>query len=213
MNTNVPILKFKWLEIYFGIFGPALTYHTNGYEDDNARLVISLIFIKLYITLPWKGFKDHTFEMYKEYGFYFTNEPVHQLVWRWGSTYKTICMPWAMVTHKITLLDKNSQPGVVYLYADKYFDMRDAAMSDPDKYHRVYNDQFKYFVEEITLVPLVFRWLKLEWFKKIKYSVNVTKDTYIFMGFTTDNNICLPEQINLQFEIHNMEANNKRSEF
>ena len=70
MNKDLPLFRCSWLEVYFGLFGPCLTYHTSGYDADNARLVISLIFCQLYIALPWKHTTKHDYDMYATYGFY-----------------------------------------------------------------------------------------------------------------------------------------------
>lgn len=200
MSKDIPVLNTKWLEIYFGLFGPAITYHTTGYDDDNARLVISLIIFKLYITLPWKGKQADPFEMYAEYGFYCTNEPVHQFVWRWGTYYKTIPMPWAMVTKSISLLDNTPEYNVIktYSYKDSLGDLHSNVAANLDKCLCTYDNHFNYYVERIVLVPLICKWLNVEWFKKIRYSVTLMKGSFCYMSFTTDIGICFPEQIDVQ---------------
>ena len=41
MNKDLPLFRCSWLEVYFGLFGPCLTYHTSGYDADMMREVVN----------------------------------------------------------------------------------------------------------------------------------------------------------------------------
>lgn len=79
--------------IEFGLFGPQITYYKNGYFRPKAQVVISLIILKLYITLRWKHAEVGN---EKVYGFYFTNDPA-RLMLIWGNYHKNLVMPWERV--------------------------------------------------------------------------------------------------------------------
>lgn len=92
----------KWIE--FGLFGPQITYYKNGYFRPKAQVVISLIILKLYITLRWKHVEVGN---EKVYGFYFTNDPA-RLMLIWGNYHKNLVMPWSrVVTHREFIAEIN----------------------------------------------------------------------------------------------------------
>lgn len=102
---DLTVVNSKWIEMYFGLFGPCLTYHTSRYKDDTARLVLSLILIKMYFTLPWSHRTD-TYEKYGVYGFYTDGYPA-RIVFQWGNFCNVYIMPWEWVCVSSILLDKN----------------------------------------------------------------------------------------------------------
>lgn len=204
MNTDLPILKSKWFELYFGLFGPQLTYHTNGYNDDNARIVISFIILKLYITCPWHDNRSTMYDLYGEYGFYFTNEPIPACVWRWGSTYKVFYMPWVRVTKELSLYNTNLEVDIVEDFKNiKFRDFHSTVIANPDKYLFKYqrHGEKYYYIEGNTSVPLWCNWINKLWFKKKVYFVTVftNESRTEYFRFKTDTLICLPEQIDVQF--------------
>lgn len=202
---DIPTIKNKWIEVYFGLFGPCLTYHTNRYDDDNAHMVISLIFCQIYLTLPWKhnikSNADIGFNL--TYGFYSSSEP-DLMIFVWGMRSKVWFMPWSKVIIKRELLNVHGEP-VVCTPDDAvtYESMLKEVMALPSNYfHEAhgYGMDFRYFVARIETCPRLFRRLKL--FSKTSYEIYVyfEKDFngYTNMLFNTETNIALPEQIELQ---------------
>lgn len=199
-NKDTPLIKCKWLEIYFGLFGPCLTYHTSGYDDDNARLVISLIFCQLYIVLPWKHATKHDYDLYATYGFYSACEP-DRLIFQWGNIYKMMVMPWVRVIVKRNLLDMHND--IVELQDYSYEAIMNELNEVRCNYVRSttgYGYECEYFVVRQITRPKLFQ--KVAWFDKISYEVNTTFNKAFYgsngLSFTTNTNIAIPEQIELQ---------------
>jgi hypothetical protein len=193
MERDLPIVRSKWVDIYVGLFGPTLTYHTSGYDDDKARLVISLFLLKLYITLPWKHRTKSTYEFYATYGFYTSTEP-DRFIFQWGDYYKTIYMPWNMICVKMRPVD---------IYGD-VIDYPDTLKLNecPDIYLKhgcLCGYEFDYWVEKKILRPNIFK--KLKCFDKEMYEVHVTfkgdLNGYKELKFTIPQNICVLEHINV----------------
>lgn len=193
MERDLPIVRSKWVDIYVGLFGPTLTYHTSGYDDDNARLVLSLILFKFYFTLPWYHKTKSNHDFYSEYGFYTATEP-DRIIFRWGDFYKVLYMPWNMVCVKMRPVD---------IYGD-VIDYPDTLNINecPDMYLRhdcLHGYEFDYWVGKKTLRPNGFK--KLKWFEKDVYEVHVKfkgdLNGYKELRFTIPQNICVLEHISV----------------
>ena len=198
IQRDLPIIRSKWVDVYFGLFGPCLTYHTSGYDDDNARLVLSLILFKLYFTLPWTHKTKSTYEFYATYGFYTANEP-DRFIWQWGNTYKRWIMPWTMVCVKMRPVD---------IYGD-VIDYPDTLNINecPDMYLRhdcLHGYEFDYWVGQQTLRPKLFK--KLKWFDKTVYEVHVEFKNNVnghkTLRFTIPENICVLGHIEVHLLAH-----------
>lgn len=182
MERDVPILRNKWIELYFGLFGPCLTYHTNGCNDDNARLVISLIFMEIYITLPWKIRSKKRYDFYGVYGFYTASEP-DRIIFCWDEKVRYFCMPWVVRIKDSWYIDKNetttSPKPIMYTYSDKW------------------HGEFNYWIEHVTYRRVI--WGNISLFDKYEY--RVTTDYKLnsgeYLNFYTNNRICIPEHIEL----------------
>lgn len=205
---DTPTIKNKWIELYFGLFGPCLTYHTSGYDDDNARLVISLIFCQIYFTLPWKHHSRHEsiHDLYATYGFYSASEPA-RMIFIWGAKHKMMLMPWSKVIVERELLNIHGNPVVCTLDDVATYDvMLEEVMALPSNYfHEAegYGKNFKYFLARIKTCPRIFRKFKL--FGKVSYETYVDLENdfngYTKFMFNTNNNICVDKQIELQLMI------------
>lgn len=183
MEKDVPILKNKWIEVYFGLFGPYLTYHTNGYDDDNARFVISLFLLKLYITLPWKTRNKKKYDFYGVYGFYTASEP-DRIIFCWDEKVRYFCMPWVFKVKESKYLGEESR------LVDQPF-----AREHEHKFHGT----ITYWIERNTVRRAI--WGKINWFDKYEFIVYTNlhqKHTNEMFHFKTKSNICIPEQIDLQ---------------
>jgi len=200
MNKDLPLFRCSWLEVYFGLFGPCLTYHTSGYDADNARLVISLIFCQLYIALPWKHNTKHNYDMYATYGFYSAAEP-DRMIFQWGNTYKMLIMPWVRTVVRRNLLDINGD--IVVLDDDSYDSISKEIDELPSNYiksrHCYGHDCQYYIVRRITRAKI---FKNLNWFDKIEYEFNVTFDKPFYgstmLIFSSSTNLAEAEQIELQ---------------
>ena len=87
------LFRNKSIEVHFGLFGPALSYHTNNYGS--AKFIISLILFKLYIDLPWSH-KTKISGGYASYGFCSCDDP-DRIIFQWGNYYKVWRMPWIKI--------------------------------------------------------------------------------------------------------------------
>lgn len=200
MERDLPIVRSKWVDIYVGLFGPTLTYHTSGYDDDNARLVLSLILFKFYFTLPWCHKTKARHDFYSEYGFYTATEP-DRIVFRWGDFYKTLYMPWTMVCVKM-------RP-VWYDVYGNVIDYPDTLNINENKELYLRHDclhgyEFDYWVGQQTLRPKLFK--KLKWFDKTVYEVHVefknTVNGHKSLRFTIPKNICVLNHIEVHLLAH-----------
>ena len=201
---DTPTIKNKWIEVYFGLFGPCLTYHTSGYNDDNARLVISLLICQIYFTLPWKHHTKKTNEYCNTYGFYAASEPARML-FIWGDCYKAVFMPWSKVIIERELLDVHNEPVFCGVFDEvvTYEDMMNEIKEIPSNYLNEahgYGKDFRYFVAKIKTCPRIFR--KRKWFSRTSYEcyVDFEKDFngYTNLVFNMTNNVCVDKQIELQ---------------
>ena len=166
---DLPIIRSKCVEIYVGLFGPALTYHTSGYDGGNARLVVSLILLEFYFTLPWCHKTNPRHEFYSEYGFYTATEP-DRIVFRWGDFYKVLYMPWNRVCIRMRPVDMD---GVVIggdLLNDSDF-VNDCCV----RKDCLHGYGFSYWVSKKTLRPNGLK--RLGWFDKDIYGVFVEFDS------------------------------------
>ena len=98
--TDKIIFKSNFLEVYFGLFAPCLLYYDNGYVHNN-RIVISLIFFKLYFNIGGSTKQDSEADIY---GFYFKSDP-DAFIFCWNNYYKSILMPWTQVVVKKQLIE------------------------------------------------------------------------------------------------------------
>lgn len=180
MKRDLPIFKNNWIELYFGLFGPCLTYHTNGYNDDNPRLVVSLIFMEIYITLPWKTKSKKRYDFYGVYGFYTASEP-DRIIFCWDEKVKYFCMPWVV---KI----KNS-----------WYVNEDNTMISPKPIEHVYSDKWhgviNYHIEYLTYRRVL--WGNISRFDRHEY--RVTTDFKLkngeYLTFNTNNFVGIPGYI------------------
>ena len=199
---DTPTLKNKWIEVYFGLFGPCLTYHSSGYDDDNTRLVVSLIFCQIYLTLPWKHHSIHEniHDLYATYGFYSASEP-DRMIFIWGSKYKMLLMPWAKVIVERSLLDREGGP--VWLGDDvDTFDNIQAEVDEvPSHYiHECTNRDITYFIVKQVTRPRIFK--NLNMFNKTSYEVHThfakAFNGYNSMVFNISQLMAVETQIELQ---------------
>lgn len=200
---DTPTVKNKWIEVYFGLFGPCLTYHTSGYDDDNARLVISLIFCQIYLSLPWKHHVRHEniHDLYATYGFYSASEP-DRLLFVWGLKYKMLLMPWSKVVVERSLLDREGRP--VWLGDDvDTFDNIEAEVEElPSHYLHEFSCRFDitYFIVKQVTRPKLFRNTNL--FSKTSYEIHTHFDKpfngYSTMSFNTTQLSAIESQIELE---------------
>ena len=197
---DTPTVKNKWVELYFGLFGPCFTYHTSGYNDDNARLVISLIFCEIYLTLPWKHITSKEYDMYPMYGFYYASEPA-RMIFIWGSKYKMLLMPWAKVIVERHLLDRE---GCLVWLGDSVdtFDNIQAEVDElPSHYiHECTNRDITYFIVKQVTRPRIFK--NLNMFNRTSYEVHThfakAFNGYNSMVFNTSQLVAIESQIELQ---------------
>ena len=98
-------------EAYFGLFAPCIVYYRNGYVNNN-RLVISLIFLKLYFNIGKSNSNNSDAKMY---GFYFDSDPDSFIV-AWNTYYKSWLMPWTKILVNRQLLTSND---IILLKDDK----------------------------------------------------------------------------------------------
>ena len=199
------LIRTKKFEMDLGLFGPELTYHTNDYPGDNARLVISLILFKLYITLPWNS-KAKSFTPYTSYGVYSESDP-DRLVFIWGNKVKALYMPWVRVLVSRTLLDVDNNPvsiekyGQIPTYNELTVEIKfDSKNLNTIRSTKGYGYECEYYVTDEETRPLLFKWCKL--FSKHSYSVvvwfNPEYNKCTGFTFNTEKNIALDSQINLQ---------------
>jgi hypothetical protein len=193
-------------ELHFGLFGPELSYHASRYKEDNARLVISLILFKLYFTLPWNSNKLFTFEPYATYGFYSDGDP-DRIVFIWGHKYKVWLMPWAKVLVGRSMCRANGD--VEYnVGIATVEECKAAAEHNPElylstaKYTSDPSNEFTYYTTLIKLRPVIFKYLNWNWLTSEKYevytSLKKSVSGYNKFMFSTDSDICLEHQIDLQ---------------
>ena len=172
----------KWVDIEFGLFGPALSYHTSGLKEDNARFVLSLLLFTLYFTLPFRH-KTESTNKYSIYGVYSDTEP-DRLVFQWGKRAWKWIMPWAWVRTGRVLLDNNDQPMTEPLF-------------DFIRQDCLYGHEFMYHVTKFTYKPYGLKFTN--WFSKEMYEVNVTFkmdiNGYTGVTFSIPENICVLEHI------------------
>lgn len=200
MNKDLPLFRCSWLEVYFGLFGPCLTYHTSGYDADNARLVISLIFCQLYISLPWKHNTKHDYDLYATYGFYSAAEP-DRMIFQWGNIHKMLIMPWVRTVVRRNLFDIN---GNIIVLDDDSYDVISKEIDElPSNYiksRHCYGYDCQYYIVRRITRPKIFK--NLNWFDKISYEFNVTFDKPFHdstvLIFSSNTNLAEAEQIELQ---------------
>lgn len=207
MNKDLPILKSKWFELYLGLFGPEISYHTNRWDNEKAVLVISLVLCKMYITLPWEDSHRNHYDDYGEYGFYFTNEPVALLRLCWGGKYKSFIMPWVRVTVDRYVLNKGFEAKKLPTLSgvDK-----NGTLIYPEKPKLECDTRYGKVIYSITRLdssPNIFS--KFKWFIKRKYLIECEFNKSNFT-FLTDSFLCMPQQIEFQIDISNyLGSNNK----
>jgi hypothetical protein len=203
MNKDLPILKNKWFEVYFGLFGPEIIYSAVNYKDEHSVLIISLIFLKLYIKLPVCDYKQE-YDSCHEYGFYFTNEPVATLVLRWGNIYKSYVMPWVRVVvnrymYNESMLESEIPPYIFNKnYEITYIERHWFKLNFP-------NDNIEYTITRLESSPNIFS--KFKWFLKSKYLIEARVDNRT-LTFNTDTLNCIQKQIEFQLDIDNYLHNN-----
>ena len=192
------IIETNSLSIFFGLFGPHLAYHTNTYDNENDTFVISLIFIKLFIVLPWKHKKINRF------GF-FTDS--NEIVFMWKNNYKIYYMPWKKIIKKRELLGlictkHDCKKLNLYTYDDMYKYVKENNVSFMD--YGNYNDiTYSYWRTKIELCPRIFKYLNI--FNKQSYEVYVKFEkqfkNYSGLSFNTNDLNNIEEQINYQISI------------
>lgn len=185
--------------IEFGFFGPGVTYHTNKY--DKQRIVISLIFCKIYITLPFKS-HCNKFETYSVYGFYFDNDP-DKLIICWKNYRKVITMPWVNIIIQRYLLDKTG-----YGHGDGNLTIDDCKKivdNNTENFYRQSNDKYMptvyYYVMQLYSKPKVFKKCKFVKYKE-SYEIVIVFDKsyygYNSITFNTNTIVAVDEQILVQ---------------
>lgn len=193
-------------ELHFGLFGPELSYHISRYKEDNARLVISLILFKLYFTLPWNSNKLFTFEPYATYGFYSDGDP-DRIVFIWRHKYKVWLMPWTKVIVRRSMCRANGDveynAGIATVE-----ECKTAVENNPElylstaKYTSDPSNEFTYYTTLIKLRPVIFKYLNWNWLTSERYEVYTSLEKsvsgYNKFVFSTDSDICLEHQIDLQ---------------
>ena len=184
------LLRNTRLDIELGVFGPALSYHTSWFKHDNARLVISLIFIKLYLTLPWTHYST-TYEQIGIYGFYSEQDPA-RIIFYWGDFVWRWIMPWEWMCTKRVLIDDSNNP--------LYPIINDDEISDVCIQHNcLYGYEFDFYITRNTYRPNCTK--KWDWFEKQMYEVNVTFKNKLNghkrLRFVTPQNILILDQIGL----------------
>lgn len=201
------LIRTNKFEMDLGLFGPELSYHTSRYKEDNARLVISLILFKLYFTLPWNSNKPLAFNLpYETYGFYSDGDP-DRMVFIWGHNYKVWLMPWTKVIVGRSMCRANGvvehNTGIATVE-----ECKTAVENNPElylstaKYTSNPSNEFTYYTTLIKLRPVIFKHLNWNWLTSEKYEVYTSLEKSVsgynkFM-FTTDTDICLEHQIDLQ---------------
>ena len=185
--------------IEFGLFGPGLTYHTN--KHDKHRLVISLIFCKIYIGLPFDCHRNDI-ENYSVYGFYFDDDP-DKLTLCWKNYRKVITMPWVDVVLQRYLLDRSglgSGNGHMSIELCKA-----VAMTAPTRFFRTtsnaYLPEIRYYVTAVFCKAKMFKnWEVMPY--KPAYDVTIIFDKpyygYTELTFSTKTDVALNEQIAVQ---------------
>ena len=200
MNRDLPIVKSKWFELYFGLFGPEISYHTNRWDNEKAVLVISLILCKMYITLPWEDSRRNHYDDYGEYGFYFTNEPVSLLRLCWGGKYKSYIMPWVRVTVDRYCIDDDLKPTLLPSLSEVDINGTLIYPQKPEFECDTMHGNVKYSITRLDSSPNIFK--KFKWFIKSKYLIECKMDKTSFT-FLTSTISCIPQQIEFQIDISN----------
>jgi hypothetical protein len=84
-------------EAYIGLHGPAL--EVVGWDDSHNTLIVSFIFLKLFLKIPQWLFKGYTID--KSYGFNFTQDSLHM---HWGEKTKLWWYPWTWDHYRTSVL-------------------------------------------------------------------------------------------------------------
>ena len=196
------IFKSNFLEVYFGLFAPCLLYYNNGYVHNN-RIVISLIFFKLYFNIGCSNKQDSEAKIY---GFYFKSNP-DAFIFCWNTYSKSWLMPWTKVLIKRQLLTSND---IILLKDNECLSLSDIKELMKDKelaelctrYYK-YNDiEYKYYMTHIIKRPIIFKRFKL--FDSESFEIYTTllqplkQHTFTRFKMSTNYNIAIPHQINVQ---------------
>lgn len=192
------IIETNLLSIFLGLFGPHLAYHTNTYDNENDTFVISLIFIKFFIVLPWKNKRCYRF------GF-FTDS--NEIVFMWKNNYKIYCMPWKKIIKKRELLglirtQHDCKELNLYTYDDmyKYVKVNNESFVDYGNYNDI---DYSYWCTKIESCPRIFKYLNI--FNKHSYEVYVRFEksiqNYLGFSFNTNDLHNIKDQINYQISI------------
>lgn len=197
------LIKTRFIELYCGIFSPHITYHIHKFdrsEKYNTGFVISLIFLKLYISLPFNHYVNNI-NKYDTYGIY-CNIDNDALIFQWGYIYKTLYLPWKRIITERKLLSKINDN---YYKKLSIIDCIDVAKSDIDKYmymsnhHIMKHIKYKYCVMQLETRPIFFK--HFNFFNKNIYEVYVEFEKPYNgknkLVFNTDDNLCIKNKIDL----------------
>jgi hypothetical protein len=200
------IFKSNFLEVYFGLFAPCLLYYDNGYVHNN-RIVISLIFFKLYFNIGSSTKQDSEADIY---GFYFKSDP-DAFIFCWNTYSKSWLMPWTKVLVKRQLLTSND---IILLQDDECLSLgkikelmkTDKELAELCTRHYKYNDiEYKYYVTYIVKRPAIFKRFKLFDSESFEIYTTLAKPlkNHSFTRFKTGTkyNIAIPHQINTQIAL------------
>lgn len=194
------ILKSNFLEVYFGLFAPCLLYYNNGYVHNN-RIVISLIFFKLYFNIGGANKQDSESEIY---GFYFKSDPDAFIIC-WGDYCKTFLMPWINVlinrylltTDDIILPIDNDCLSLKELDEYIHNEKTEALCT---RYYSCNGKTYRYYVTYIITRPALFKHIPL--FNNDSFEIYTTLDKPIEgksrFKMNTKYNIAIEKQINSQ---------------
>ena len=196
------IFKSNFLEVYFGLFAPCLLYYNNGYIHNN-RIVISLIFFKLYFNIGGSNKQDSEAEIY---GFYFKSDP-DTFIFCWNNYYKSILMPWTQVVVKKQLMTSND---IIFETDNDCLSNAEIKelMSDKEikklctRYYKYKDISYDYYVVLVVKRPVIFK--RIDLFNSVSFIVYTTlakplsKHNFTHFNMNTKYNIAIPHQINVQ---------------
>ena len=117
------------------------------------------------------------------YGFYTAQEP-DRIIFSWGEQPRYFCMPWTLKVVKSEYIGEESK------LVDRPYTR---------KHTNVFYGEIDYWVKRNTLRRVI--WGKIEWFDRYEFIVYTNikpTDSNQTFTFSTDSNVCIPEQIDLQ---------------
>ena len=192
----------KSIEVHFGLFGPALSYHTNNYYG--AKFIISLILFKLYIDLPWEH-KTKISGGYAAYGFCCCDDP-DRMIFQWGNYYKVWYMPWVKVVCARYLQYVNGGYERLQHIIAGYDEVEEVVKQSPERFVRKGNScaagSYTYYVMPVEIRRRMFLWCDWKLFTTKAYEVKVMFDKSYngleTLLFDTETDICMEQQVELQ---------------